>query len=215
MTRNDAPTMNPLVLQRADPCVLRHGDEYFFTASHPEYDRIILRRAAHLDDLQCAEEVTIWRRHEDGPQSHLIWAPEIHRIDDAWYIYYAAAPNEEATVDVPGTDDTFTTACSCWRTPPRIPSRASGSNAARSTPAGSPSRWTPPASSTMASSTWCGPSSISTSRAIPTSTSPGCTTPGPWPPRRSSSAAPSTTGRSAASGSTRARPCWFVTERSI
>src|SRR5699024_5704437 len=58
-------------------------------------------------------------------------------------------------------------------------------------------------------------SSISTSRAIPTSTSPGCTTPGPWPPRRSSSAAPSTTGRSAASGSTRARPCWFVTERSI
>lgn len=107
MTRNDAPTVNPLVLQRADPCVLRHDGEYFFTASHPEYDRIILRRAGHLDDLQSAEEVTIWRRHEDGPQSHLIWAPELHRVGGAWYIYYAAAPNEEVTVDVPGTDDTF------------------------------------------------------------------------------------------------------------
>lgn len=107
MTRNDAPTVNPLVLQRADPCVLRHDGEYLFTASHPDYDRIILRRAAHLDDLQSAEETTIWRRHEDGPQSHLIWAPEIHRVGDAWYIYYAAAPNDEITVDVPGTDDTF------------------------------------------------------------------------------------------------------------
>src|SRR5699024_12270476 len=106
MTRNDAPTMNPLVLQRADPCVLRHGDEYFFTASHPEYARIILRRAAHLDDLQSAEVVTIWLRHEVGPQSHLIWAPEIHHIDDAWYIYYAAAPNEKATIDEHGPHDT-------------------------------------------------------------------------------------------------------------
>src|SRR5690625_7653816 len=89
--------------QRADPCVLRHGDEYFFTASHPEYDRIILRRAAHLDDLQSAEEVTIWRRHEDGPQSHLIWAPEIHRIDDAWYIYYRS---EERRVGKDGSAKT-------------------------------------------------------------------------------------------------------------
>lgn len=107
MTRSDAPTMNPLVLQRADPCVLRHGDEYFFTASHPEYDRIVLRRAAHLDDLQSAEEVTIWRRHEEGPLSHLIWAPEIHRVGGAWYIYFAAAPDEEVDVDAPGMDDTF------------------------------------------------------------------------------------------------------------
>lgn len=107
MTRSDAPTMNPLVLQRADPCVLRHGDEYFFTASHPRYDRIVLRRAAHLDDLQSAEEITIWHRHEEGPLSHLIWAPEIHRVGDAWYIYFAAAPDEEVAVDAPGMNATF------------------------------------------------------------------------------------------------------------
>src|SRR3712207_2998104 len=37
---------NPLIRQRADPWVLRHSDgNYYFTASVPEYDRIILRRA--------------------------------------------------------------------------------------------------------------------------------------------------------------------------
>ena len=29
---------------------------YYFTASVPEYDRIVLRRAAHLADLADAEE---------------------------------------------------------------------------------------------------------------------------------------------------------------
>ena len=107
MTRSDAPTMNPLVLQRADPCVLRHEGQYYFTASHPLYDRIILRRAETLDGLQAADEATIWRKHDQGPQSELIWAPEIHRVHGAWYIYYAAAPDAHGTADAPSTDETF------------------------------------------------------------------------------------------------------------
>src|SRR5699024_4510896 len=59
MAHRDLTPMNPLVLQRADPCVLREGSTYYFTASHPQYDRIILRRADSLDGLQAAEEVTI------------------------------------------------------------------------------------------------------------------------------------------------------------
>ena len=98
---------NPIVLQRADPCVLRHDGQYYFTGSYPLYDRIVLRRAERLEDLQAAPEVTIWRRHESGPQSHLIWAPEIHRVDGRWYVYFAAAPDDAVTVDVPGSDDTF------------------------------------------------------------------------------------------------------------
>ena len=35
----------PFIAQRADPYVLRHGDEWYFTASVPEYDRIALRHA--------------------------------------------------------------------------------------------------------------------------------------------------------------------------
>ena len=47
----------PWILQRADPYVYCHTDgTYYFTASVPEYDRIVLRRAAHLADLADAEE---------------------------------------------------------------------------------------------------------------------------------------------------------------
>ena len=40
------PYNQPLIEQRADPYVYRHVDgTYYFTASVPEYDRIILRSA--------------------------------------------------------------------------------------------------------------------------------------------------------------------------
>ena len=65
--------------QRADPYVYRHTDgKYYFTASVPAYDRIVLRRADHLADLPEAEEHTVWLAHEKGPMSMHMWAPERH-----------------------------------------------------------------------------------------------------------------------------------------
>lgn len=92
---------NPLVLQRADPWVIRHRNLYYFTASYPAYDRIILRAAARLDDLQAAPERTIWHKHESGPMSRYIWAPELHWINGAWYIYFAAAEEDFGSADLP------------------------------------------------------------------------------------------------------------------
>lgn len=85
---------NPIVLQRADPWVLKHGDGYYFTASDPNYDVIALRHADDLDGLQQAPEKVIWRKHESGPASMYIWAPELHRIGDAWYVYFAGAETD-------------------------------------------------------------------------------------------------------------------------
>ena len=92
---------NPIVLQRADPYVIRYKGTYYFTGSYPAFDRIALRKASRLEDLQQAEEVVIWKKHETGPMSHLIWAPELHRIQNKWYIYFGAAPNDGQS------DDTF------------------------------------------------------------------------------------------------------------
>jgi GH43 family beta-xylosidase len=86
---------NPVVIQRADPYVLRFGDSYYFTASHPLYDRIVLRVSATIRDLQTAPEHVLWTRHDAGPMSHLIWAPELHRIQGMWVIYFAAAPSPQ------------------------------------------------------------------------------------------------------------------------
>lgn len=88
--------LTPLILQRADPQVYRHTDGYYyFTASVPEYNRIELRRASTIAGLATAKTVDVWHKPETGPMSELIWAPEIHFNQGAWYVYFAAAPSRE------------------------------------------------------------------------------------------------------------------------
>jgi len=84
----------PLIQQRADPCIRRHTDGYYyFTASIPAYDRIELRRARTISELAIAQTSDVWRKPDTGAYSELIWAPEIHFLQGAWYIYFAAAPS--------------------------------------------------------------------------------------------------------------------------
>ncbi len=86
----------PWILQRADPFICRHTDGiYYFTATVPEYDRIILRRSRSLSGLSHAEEKVIWKKHSSGPMSFHIWAPELHFLDGKWYLYFAAGEKED------------------------------------------------------------------------------------------------------------------------
>lgn len=86
----------PLIEQRADPYIYRHTDgKYYFTASVPAYDRVVLRCSDSIEGLKGAEEVTLWVKHESGPQSLHIWAPEIHWIMGRWVIYYAAGDKDD------------------------------------------------------------------------------------------------------------------------
>ena len=80
----------PWILQRADPYVYKHTDgTYYFTASIPAYDGIVLRHSDTLAGLKDAEEVRVWQKHDKGIMSEHIWAPELHYLDGKWYIYYA------------------------------------------------------------------------------------------------------------------------------
>lgn len=84
------------IAQRADPYVYKHDNGiYYFTASLPEYNGIALRKAESLEALAISEEVMIWRKHEKGPMSAHIWAPELHYINNKWYIYFAAGEVED------------------------------------------------------------------------------------------------------------------------
>lgn len=86
----------PWITQRADPYVYLHTDgSYYFTASVPEYDRIVLRKSDTLGGLADAEEKTIWLCHESGPMSKHIWAPELHFIFGKWYVYYAGGEKDD------------------------------------------------------------------------------------------------------------------------
>ncbi|AGL17278.1 family 43 glycosylhydrolase [Actinoplanes sp. N902-109] len=91
-----APAGPPLIAQRADPFITRPvAGMYYFTGSVPEYDRIIVRGAPSIAGLGTATESVVWRRPASGKMGGHIWAPELHRIDNKWYIYFAAGDSDD------------------------------------------------------------------------------------------------------------------------
>lgn len=86
---------NPLIEQRADPHLSLVGSRYWFTASVPGFDAIEIRSADSIAGLATAPAKLIWRRHDSGPMSWHVWAPELHRLDGRWFVYFAAAERDD------------------------------------------------------------------------------------------------------------------------
>ncbi len=94
---------NPFIEQRADPCILKGDDGYYyFTASYPMkggsdndgYDKVVLRRAKTIEGLADAEEVTIWDcdwNPDVEKEYRYIWAPEIRIVDGNYYVFYTSS----------------------------------------------------------------------------------------------------------------------------
>ncbi|MDQ2763227.1 MAG: glycoside hydrolase family 43 protein [Pseudomonadota bacterium] len=80
---------NPLLPSGADPWITRQGDTYYYMNTLG--NRLAIRKTTDLTQLSEAAEITIWTPPATGPNAQSIWAPELHRIDNAWYIYYTAA----------------------------------------------------------------------------------------------------------------------------
>ena len=86
----------PWIEQRADPYVVKtESGKYYFTASVPEYDRIVLRCSDTIFGLADAKEKELWHCHDDGIMSQHIWAPELHYLFGKWYIYFAASRKDD------------------------------------------------------------------------------------------------------------------------
>lgn len=86
---------NPIAEKRADPWVHKtEAGEYYLIATVPEYDRIVIRKAANINGLKNAKEKQVWVKHQKGSMGDHIWAPELHQIDGTWYIYFAAGEAE-------------------------------------------------------------------------------------------------------------------------
>jgi len=79
---------NPILPSGPDPWVTRSGHSYFYT--NTQGDRITLWRTRDIADLAHAEQRVVWRPPVTGANAHSIWAPELHRIGRAWFIYYSA-----------------------------------------------------------------------------------------------------------------------------
>lgn len=79
---------NPLLSSGADPWVIKGTDSYFYT--HTTGSTLKLWETAHMEDLAESNPKTIWTPPQGAEYSTQIWAPELHYIAGAWYMYFAA-----------------------------------------------------------------------------------------------------------------------------
>lgn len=79
---------NPLLAQGADPWNIYKDGFYYYTQTMG--DRIELWKTKNLSELRTAPHKTLWRPPAGTAYSKQLWAPEIHFIDNKWYVYFAA-----------------------------------------------------------------------------------------------------------------------------
>ena len=79
---------NPLLPTGPDPWVVTHNAFYYYMNTTGK--NLTVWKTRDITDLAHAEKKVVWTPQADGPYSKEIWAPELHRLDGAWYIYFAA-----------------------------------------------------------------------------------------------------------------------------
>ena len=79
---------NPVDPTGHDPWVLRHDGRYYYCVSRG--GAICIASSPNLTDVASADAIEVWRPPAGTDYSSGLWAPELHRLGDAWYIYVAA-----------------------------------------------------------------------------------------------------------------------------
>ena len=89
----DAPAtfVNPISEVGPDPWVYQEGDTYYVTYTTGR--NITLIETERMSGLKTADarSKVVWTPPATGMNSKQLWAPELHRIDGTWYVYYAAS----------------------------------------------------------------------------------------------------------------------------
>ena len=106
---------NPLAeIDAPDPSVVFHDGYYYMTFTHNGTDVMVMK--SRTLDFRLAERKVVWYPPIGTMYSANLWAPEIQRVRDKWYIYFAAddGKNEnhrmyalEAATDDPMGEWTF------------------------------------------------------------------------------------------------------------
>jgi len=86
---------NPLLADGADPWIIRHSDGFYYM-SVTLGNRIALWKSRTMTGLAGTKPVVIWQPNPAEPYAKNLWAPELHYIDEHWYIYYTAGESDES-----------------------------------------------------------------------------------------------------------------------
>lgn len=82
---------NPLLTSGPDPWVTQKDGYYYYM--HTMGNKVVIWKTAKMDELYKAPSVTVWSAQPGTSYSDDIWAPELHFLDNKWYIYFAADNN--------------------------------------------------------------------------------------------------------------------------
>jgi GH43 family beta-xylosidase len=79
---------NPLLKSGADPFSTYKNGFYYYT--NTAGNKLVLWKTKNLSKLSEAPNKVIWTPPKKTMYSSEIWAPEIHQLNDKWYMYFAA-----------------------------------------------------------------------------------------------------------------------------
>lgn len=86
---------NPLLPVGPDPWVV-YQDGFYYVL-HTTGGDVRIYKTKKMSLLGSSRYSGVWSPPSSGPATRDIWAPELHRVNNRWYVYYAAvvAPNSQ------------------------------------------------------------------------------------------------------------------------
>lgn len=79
---------NPLLPSGPDPWVVYDNGFYYYMNTMGK--NITLWKTRDITDLQHAEKRVIWTPPPQKAYSYQLWAPELHKLNGKWYLYFTA-----------------------------------------------------------------------------------------------------------------------------
>jgi len=92
---SDTTFTNPILSSGPDPWVIQKDTNYYYTNTFG--NRIALYKTSKMSELKNATPVTVWSPPTGTAYSKDIWAPEMHFLQNKWYIYFAADDGNNST----------------------------------------------------------------------------------------------------------------------
>lgn len=86
----------PVAWHKADPCIGKWKGKYYFISTN-DLDRehsIYMREADSIPELVTAQQVKILDAYTYPHLGNLLWAPELHVIQNRLYVFHAGTPQE-------------------------------------------------------------------------------------------------------------------------
>lgn len=91
----DSGFTNPLLSSGADPWVIQKDTNYYYT--NTVGNKLVLYKTSKMSALKDGTIITVWTPPATGDYSKDIWAPELHYLNNKWYMYFAADDGNNTT----------------------------------------------------------------------------------------------------------------------